>query len=181
MIIQNSMVLFNWVEEVCKLVIVEGYFSELYDEMNIWCFMVYVLMLSMFFFFKKVIFQVEGKVLVGYDLKNIKIIVDSMQKWVVFSYILELEIFLVDYIIVYKNLFESFFNSFVLEDYIWLNVNVKVMFREKVKGSDFMQEVCLEGNQLICIMDFIVCLVGWLFFIQIFGFNVFLLVDSFFI
>lgn len=164
--IQNSTVLLNRVEEVCKLVTVEGHFSELYDETNIRRFTVYVPMPSTFSFSKKAILQVEGKVLVGYDLKNIKITADSTQKRVVLSNIPEPEILSVDHTIAYKNLSESFFNSFNPEDYTRLNANAKAMLREKARGSDLMQEARLEGNQLIRIMDFIVRSAGWSLFIQ---------------
>ena len=56
-----------------------GHFSELYDETNIRRFTVYVPMPSTFSFSKKAILQVEGKVLVGYDLKNIKITAPNPQ------------------------------------------------------------------------------------------------------
>ncbi|WP_282775849.1 DUF4230 domain-containing protein [Phaeodactylibacter xiamenensis] len=176
--IQNSTVLLNRVEEVCKLVTVEGHFSELYDETNIRRFTVYVPMPSTFSFSKKAILQVEGKVLVGYDLKNIKITADSTQKRVVLSHIPEPEILSVDHTIAYKNLSESFFNSFAPEDYTRLNANAKAMLREKAKGSDLMQEARLEGNQLIRIMDFIVRSAGWSLFIQTPGSNVPLPADS---
>jgi hypothetical protein len=164
--IQNSTVLLNRVEEVCKLVTVEGHFSELYDETNIRRFTVYVPMPSTFSFSKKAILQVEGKVLVGYDLKNIKITADSTQKRVVLTNIPEPEILSVDHTIAYKNLSESFFNSFDPEDYTRLNANAKAMLREKAQASDLMQEARLEGNQLIRIMDFIVRSAGWSLFIQ---------------
>lgn len=164
--IKNSTVLLNKVEQVCKLVTVEGNFSELYDETNIRRFTVYVPMPSTFAFSKKAILQVEGKVLVGYDLKNIKITADSTRKRMVLSHIPEPEILSVDHSIAYKNLSESFFNSFGPDDYTRLNANAKAMLREKVQDSELMQKAQLEGNQLIRIMDFIVRSAGWSLYIQ---------------
>ncbi|MEQ8704287.1 MAG: DUF4230 domain-containing protein [Phaeodactylibacter sp.] len=164
--IQNSTVLLKQVEQVCKLVTVEGNFSELYDETNIRRFTVYVPMPSTFSFSKKAILQVEGKVLVGYDLKDIKITADSTRKRVILSHIPEPEILSVDHSIAYKNLSESFFNSFAPEDYTRLNANAKAMLREKARESELMQEARLEGNQLIRIMDFMVRSAGWSLFVQ---------------
>lgn len=164
--IQNSTVLLNRVEKVCKLVTVEGYFSELYDETNIRRFTVYVPMPSTFSFSKQAILQVEGKVLVGYDLKHIKITADSTRKRILLSHIPEPEILSVDHTIAYKNLSESFFNSYGPEDYTRLNANAKAMLREKARESKLMQDARLEGNQLIRIMDFIVRSAGWSLFIE---------------
>lgn len=159
--IQNSTVLLNKVEEVCKLVTVEGHFSELYDETNIRRFTVYVPMPSTFAFSKKAMLQVEGKVLVGYDMKSIKIVADSTNKQVVLSNIPEPQILSVDHSIAYKNLTESFFNSFDPEDYTRLNANAKAMLKEKAQDSELMKKARFEGNQLIDIIDFIVRSAGW--------------------
>lgn len=177
--IRNSTVILNRIEQVCKLVTVEGSFSELYDETNIRRFTVYVPMPSTFSFSKKAILQVEGKVLVGYDLKNIKITADSTRKRIVLSEIPAPEILSVDHSIAYKNLSESFFNSFGPEDYTRLNANAKAMLREKAQESKLMQEAQLEGNQLIRIMEFIVRSAGWTLYIEETGRNEPLPVDSF--
>jgi hypothetical protein len=91
----------------------------------------------------------------------------------------EPEILSVDHTIAYKNLSESFFNSFDPEDYTRLNANAKAMLREKAQASDLMQEARLEGNQLIRIMDFIVRSAGWSLFIQSPDSNLPLPADSF--
>ncbi len=159
--LQNSTVILNRIEEACKLVTVEGHFSELYDETNIRRFTVYVPMPSTFSFSKKAILQVEGKVLVGYDLKNMKVTADSTRKIVLLSNIPEPEVLSIDHSITYKNLSESFFNTFTAEDYTRLNANAKAMLKSKARESDLMREAELEGNQLINIISFIVKSAGW--------------------
>lgn len=159
--IQNSTVILNRIEEACKLVTVEGHFSELYDETTIRRFTVYVPMPSTFSFSKKAILQVDGKVLVGYDLKNMKVTADSTRKLVLLSNIPEPEILSIDHSIAYKNLSESFFNTFTAEDYTRLNANAKAMLKAKARESDLMRAAELEGNQLINVISFIVKSAGW--------------------
>ncbi|NBC06031.1 MAG: DUF4230 domain-containing protein [Bacteroidetes bacterium] len=159
--ITNSTVLLEKVEQVCKLVTVEGNFSELYDETNIRKFTIYMPLPSTWRFSKQAIIKVTGKVLVGYDLKNLKVTADSTRKQVILSNIPEPEILSIDHNLEYKNLTESFFNSFEPEDYTALNANAKAVLRQKAEESRLMQEARLEGNQLIRIMQFIVESAGW--------------------
>lgn len=159
--IVNSSVLLERVQQVCKLVTVEGQFSELYDETNIRKFTVYVPMPSTFSFSKQAILKVEGKVLVGYDLSKIRVTADSTRRQVLISNIPEPEILSVDHQVAYKNLSESFFNTFSAEDYTRLNANAKAMLAQKAQESRLMQEAALEGNQLLEIMKFIVEAAGW--------------------
>jgi hypothetical protein len=159
--VTNSTVLLEKVEQVCKLVTVEGSFTELYDETNIRKFTLYMPMPSTWRFSKQAIIKVTGKVLVGYDLKDLKVTADSTNKQIILSNIPEPEILSIDHDLEYKNLTESFFNSFEPEDYTALNANAKAVLRKKAQESRLMKEASLEGNQLIRIMQFIVESGGW--------------------
>ena len=159
--VASSTVLLEKVEQVCKLVTVEGNFSELYDETNIRKFTIYVPLPSTWRFSKQAIIRVTGKVLVGYDLKDLKVTADSTNKQVILSNIPEPDILSIDHDLEYKNISESFFNSFGPKDYTALNANAKAVLREKARESRLMQEAQLEGNQLIRIMQFIVESAGW--------------------
>lgn len=159
--IAESTVLLEKVEQVCKLVTVEGNFSELYDETNIRQFTLYMPMPSTWKFSKKAIITVEGKVLVGYDLKNIQVTADSARRLIILDSIPKPEILSIDHTLEYENLTESFFNSFDADDYTRLNANAKAVLRKKAQESRLMQEARLEGNQLLRIMQFIVESAGW--------------------
>jgi len=159
--IADSSVLLEKVEQVCKLVTVEGNFSELYDETNIRQFTLYMPLPSTWKFSKKAIITVEGKVLVGYDLKNIRVTADSARRQIILDSIPQPEILSIDHSLEYENLTESFFNSFDADDYTRLNANAKAVLREKAKESRLMEEARLEGNQLLQIMQFIVESAGW--------------------
>lgn len=157
----SSTVLLEKVEQVCKLVTVEGNFTELYDETNIRKFTVYMPLPSTWRFSKQAIIKVSGKVLVGYDLKDLKVTADSTRRQIILSNLPAPEILSIDHDLEYKNLTESFFNSFEPEDYTALSANAKAVLRQKAKESRLMQEAEFEGNQLLHIMQFIVESSGW--------------------
>lgn len=157
----DSTVLLEKVRKVCKLVTVEGEFSELYDETNIRQFTIYLPLPNTFEFSKKAILRVHGKVLVGYDLEHIKISADSLTRTITLSDLPEPEILSVDHQVSYENLQESWFNSFTAEDYTQLNKNAKEVLRQKAAESRLLEEARLQGDQLIEAIRFMVESSGW--------------------
>ncbi|MEN0005171.1 MAG: DUF4230 domain-containing protein [Bacteroidota bacterium] len=157
----QATVLLKQVEQVCKLVTVEGSFTEIYNEENIRAFTIYMPLPSVWRFSKEAILQVEGKVLVGYDMKNIKIEADSAQKVLRLSNIPEPEILSIDHEIAYRNIEESFFNSFTAKDYTNLNKNAKGVLREKAEESGLLEEAAAQGNQIIDVIRYMAKGAGW--------------------
>ena len=157
----QSTVLLEKVSKVRKLVTVEGNFSELYDETNIRKFTLYVPMPSTWSFSKQAILKVTGKVLVGYDMEQIRISVDSLQHRIVVGNLPEPRILSIDHEVEYKNLEESFFNSFTPEDYTRINKNAKAVLRQKAEESRLLDEARKEGNQMLDVMRFMIESAGW--------------------
>lgn len=157
----QSVVLLEKVEKVCKLVTVEGNFTELYDESNIRKFTVYLPLPTTWSFSKQAILQVTGRVLVGYDMEGVNISLDSTRKQLLIRNLPEPEILAIDHQVQYKNLDESFFNSFTPEDYTRLNQNAKEVLRRKAEESTLMQEARQQGNQLLDVIRFMAESVGW--------------------
>ena len=157
----DSVVLLEKVENVCKLVTIEGNFSELYDETNICQFTVYIPMPSTFNFSKKATLQVTGKVLVGYDLEKITISVDSAGQRIILKNLPEPEILSIDHEVTYKDLDESWFNSFEPEDFTNLNRNAKEVLRQKAHESRLLEEARQQGGQMLDAIRFMVEAAGW--------------------
>jgi hypothetical protein len=157
----HSVVLLEQVTKVCKLVTVEGTFSELYDETNIKKFTFYLPLPSTWSFSKQAILQVRGKVLVGYDMENVRIRADSTQRLLIISNLPEPQILAVDHLVEYKNLDESFFNSFTPGDYTRLNKNAKDVLSRKAEESGLMKEAQAQGNQMLEVIRFMAASVGW--------------------
>lgn len=157
----QSVVLLEQVNKVCKLVTVEGVFSELYDETNIKKFTFYLPLPSTWSFSKQAILHVRGKVLVGYDMENVKIRADSTERLLVISNLPEPQILAVDHQVEYKNLDASFFNSFTPEDYTRLNKNAKDVLSRKAEESGLLQEAQAQGNQMLEVIRYMAASVGW--------------------
>lgn len=157
----QSTVLLKQVKKVCKLVTVEGSFSEIYNEQNSRSFTIYMPLPSIWRFSKEAILEVEGKVLVGYDMESIKIEADSVQKVLRLSNIPRPEILSIDHEVRYRNLEESFFNAFSANDYTNLNKNAKEVLRKKAEESGLLEEAALQGNQMIDVIRYMAAGAGW--------------------
>ena len=162
----DSTVLLEKVEQVCKLVTVEGNFNELYDETNIRQFNLYIPLAPMLNFSKKATLRVKGKVLVGYDMDRIQISADSTNRVIRLSNLPEPEILSIDHEVEYRNLEESWFNSFSEEDYTNLNANAKEVLKQKALESRLLDEAKLQGNQMIDVIRFMAESAGWQLRIQ---------------
>ena len=157
----ESSVLLEKVEKVCKLVTVEGNFVELYDEENIRNFTIYLPLPSTWSFSKEATLEVRGKVLVGFDMENIKITADSTNKIIRLSNLPTPEILSIDHEVKYKDLEESFFNAFTPEDYTRLNRNAKEVLRKKAEESRLLEEAVQQGNQMLDVIRFMAEGSGW--------------------
>jgi hypothetical protein len=157
----QSTILLDKVKDVLKLVTVEANFNELYNETKTRPVTLYLPLPSTFSFSKKAILEVQGKVLVGFDLEKVSITADSTNRVLTLSNLPEPEILSIDHQVQYRNLEESFFNSFSAEDYTSLNHNAKEMLRQKVAESDLMEQARGQGNQMIDVIRFMAESLGW--------------------
>lgn len=158
----QATVLLEKVDKVFKLVTVEGNFSEVYDEQSIKEYTVFLPLPSTFRFPKTATMQVTGKVLVGYDMEGIDITLDSTDKTIVLSNLpTEAKILAIDHTISYKNLDDSFFNSYKPADYTLLNKNAKEVLRKKAEESRLMTDAEDQGNQLLEVVNMMAEAVGW--------------------
>ena len=162
----SAYILLEKVEKVCKLVTVEGNFDERYDESNIRQFTLYFPLPGNFYFTKKATLRVKGKVLVGYNMADIRVNADSTNRIITLSNLPQPEILSIDHAIEYTDLEESWFNSFTTADYTNLNKNAKAALREKALESRLLEEAQLEGNQMIEVIRFMTEAAGWTLVLQ---------------
>lgn len=162
----SAYILLEKVEKVCKLVTVEGNFDERYDESNIRQFTLYFPLPGNFYFTKKATLRVKGKVLVGYNMADIRVNADSTNRIITLSNLPQPEILSIDHAIEYTDLEESWFNSFTTADYTNLNKNAKAALREKALESRLLEEAQLEGNQMIEVIRFVTEAAGWTLVLQ---------------
>lgn len=146
---EEATVLLEQIRKVTKLVTVEGDVSELYNSTKTKVVTLYIPLPARLSFEKSATVQVEGTVLVGYNLEQMSIDVDEANRTVTLGNLPEPEILAIDHELSYRNLEESWFNSFTAEDYSALNKEAKHRLRNEALKSKLMEEARLEGNALI--------------------------------
>ncbi len=157
----ETTILIEKVNQVCKLVTVEGIFQERYDETNIKNLGLYLVPDAWQQFSKKATLIVTGKVLVGYDMDEITISADSSNRIIYLDNIPQPEVLAIDHEVSYENLDESWFNTFSEEDFNRLNKNAKMALEQKAVEEKLLEKAVEQGNQIIDVIQFMVESVGW--------------------
>lgn len=157
----EATVLLERVKQVCQLVTVEGRLTEIYDQRNFREMTLYLPLPATFRFEKSALLQITGKVLVGYDLEAMRVDIDSINRVVTLSNLPTPTILAIDHEVAYRNLEESFFNSFSPEDYTQLNRNAKNVLRSKAYESGLIEEAAAEGNAVIESIGYMVNAMGY--------------------
>ncbi len=142
---QQASVLLERVREVCKLVTIEGDLSEIYDETMSREVTLYLPLPTKFSFDKQATVQLTGKVLVGYDLEKIDLDLNASARTLTISGLPAPEILAIEHELQYRNISESWFNSFTPADYTALQKSAKAFLREKALESDLLQRANEQG------------------------------------
>ena len=146
---EEATVLLERVRNVMKLVTVEGDVSELFSATSSRNVTLYLPLPSQFSFDKKATVEVRGKVLVGYDLEQLELSIDPDRRVLTISNLPEPEILAIDHELTYRNLDESWFNTFTAEDYSRLNRRAKERLREAALRSELLAGAQVQGNAVI--------------------------------
>ena len=153
---QESTVLLEQVKAVTKLVTTEGYFSEIFSEVDT----------KLYFGFpstKKVLIKVKAKVSAGFNLANMKIEADHTTKTLRLSNIPPPEIISIEPEISYYDIADGVFNTFTNEDYTRLNKRAVEIVREQALKSDFMNNVNEQGKRNFDSLRVLAESMGWKF------------------
>ncbi|NJC27906.1 DUF4230 domain-containing protein [Neolewinella antarctica] len=153
--VDESTVLLEQVRKVSKLVTVEGDVNELFNRTQSRNYTVYLPLPTKVSFDKQASVQVTGKILVGYDLSKMDIAIDDAAKTITLSKLPEPEILAVDHEIVYRDLNESWFNTFTAQDYSDLNKAAKQRLRDGALNSRLMDEAREQGNSVLETISFL--------------------------
>ncbi len=153
---QESQVLLEQVKAVTKLVTTEGYFSEIFSEVDT----------KSYFGFpstKKVLIKVKAKVSAGFNLANMKIEADHTTKTLRLSNIPAPEIISIEPEISYYDIANGVFNTFTNDDYTRLNKRAVEIVREQALKSDFMNNVNEQGKKNFDALRILAESMGWKF------------------
>ena len=145
----EATILLERVRNVMKLVTVEGDVSEIFNSTSSRNVTLYLPLPSQFSFEKQATVEVRGTVLVGYDLEQLDITLDPDQRVMTIRNLPEPEILAIDHELTYRNLNESWFNSFTAEDYSRLNRRAKERLRDEALSSELMARAREQGNSVL--------------------------------
>jgi hypothetical protein len=153
---KQSVVLVEKIKSVCKLVSVEGDFSEIYDYKS-----VKTLFMNLIESKKKAIVKVNAKAMIGYDLSKVTILPNTNSKTITITHFPKAEILSMDANIEYYDKTENLFNKFTSEDLTTINKEAKQVIVDKIPESGLLETANKEVLEAIGIIKSIVETVGW--------------------
>ncbi len=154
----QSVILLEQIKQVCKLITVEGEFSELYthrDEKQ--------LFFKLFQTEKRALLIVKAKVMIGFDLTKINIDINPHKKLVQLSRFPEPEILSIDSDLEYYDIQKGIINKLNESDLTNMNKRSKEFIREKVEESHLVQIAKDQANDTVSLVQQLIESVGWEF------------------
>jgi hypothetical protein len=126
----TSQLVLEKVERVFKVILVEGYFSEIYDYKQTQRF------LELIPVTKKALLIVNAKVMVGYDFKKLKLEIDERSNEIRILEFPDPEILSVDPEVKYYNVEDNILNKFSTEDLTHIQAEAKNIILARALKSD---------------------------------------------
>ena len=151
---EDAKVLLEKVQRVCKLVTVEGTFSDIYSYKDYAYYDISP-------FQKKALMTVNAKVQVGIDLTKSKFKSNSLTKTLIISDIPPPEILSIETDLKYYDITEGTFNSFSEAELTKLNQNAKEQIRQKAQNSSLIHIADEQGNAIFDIITLFCNDAGW--------------------
>ena len=153
---QQSQLLLEQVRQVCKLITVEGEFSEIFTHRDAKKVFFNLLHLE-----KKALIIVKAKVLVGFDLTKIEIGIHKDKKQVTLSQFPAPEIMSIETDLEYYDLQKGIISKFSEGDLTEILKNTKNFIREKAENGHLMQIANNQSAETIEIIRKLIESVGW--------------------
>jgi Protein of unknown function (DUF4230) len=123
---QSAQIMLERVKKVCKLVTVEGQYSEVFSHNDYEGYFT-------FFWDKKMILRVNATVSAGYDLEKVKFEADSSRKVIRIGPLPPPDILSIDHTVDYYDISEGIFTAFTPSEYTQINQRVKELIREEAR------------------------------------------------
>ncbi len=151
-LIQSSTILLERIEKVFKVVMAEGYFTEIFDykdDKTYW----YLFKNS-----KKALVIAKAKVLVGFDFAKMRYRIEEKTNKMVVEYFPDPEVLSIDTDYKFYDIENGLWNRFNQEDYTNLLVDAKQAMNEKALTSDLPR---IANNQVQFMMYQLAASMGW--------------------
>jgi len=148
----EATVLVERIEKVFKVVMAEGYFTEIYNyqnDKNIW---------NLINDKKKALIIAKAKVLVGYDFGKMKFHMSEVDKKMIIDYFPEPEILSMDTDYKFYDIEQGWLNRFQSDDYTAILNEAKQTMNEKALQSDLPR---IATNQVQLMMFQLAATMNW--------------------
>ena len=131
-VLQGSLLIQEQVQNVGKLIVTEGYFSEVYNYKDQQTYLG-----ELISFEKKALAVINAKVIISYNLEDLKYELDEKNKILHITSIPEKEID-IDPMITFYDIDQSLFNPFTGDDYNTIQEKVREALMKKIKGASMV-------------------------------------------
>jgi Protein of unknown function (DUF4230) len=151
---ESSTVLLEKIRAVCKLVTVEGQFSEIYNYDE------YEGYFSMFWD-KKILVRARATVAAGYDLEKMTVEADQKTKTIYLKNIPPPQILSIDHSLDYYDISNGLFTSFSEADYNRINQRAKDLIRDQAEKSRLLDAAQEQAVKVFDLIRFMAESNGW--------------------
>lgn len=153
---EQSVVLLQKIRNVSKMITVEGDFSEIMHFED-----VKDVFLSLVTSRKKAIVLANAKVLIGFDMKKIKLSSNPEKKKLILEHFPSPEILSIETDIQYYDVSNGLFNKFAANDLSELNKKVKQNIESKIPDSELLYSAKNKALDTVKMIEQLVSTFGW--------------------
>lgn len=149
---KEASILLERIEKVFKVVMAEGYFTEIYNyqqNKNIW---------NLIKDRKKALLIAKAKVLVGYDFSKMQFHISETDRRIIVDFFPEPEILSMDTDYKFYDIEQGWLNKFQSDDYTSILNEAKVMMNNKAMESDLPR---IANNQIQLMMIQMATAMNW--------------------
>jgi len=153
---KESIVLVESIDKVCKLVSVEGNFSEIHTKKSVKRYFLNLIPNE-----NKAILTVNATVQIGYDLSQMKIKPSISNKTISITDFPIAKLLSMDLDVAYYDKTEGFLNKFSADDLTALNKEVKQVIVDKIPESGLLDLANKEMREILENIEILANTIGW--------------------
>ncbi|MDC7994075.1 DUF4230 domain-containing protein [Altibacter sp. HG106] len=153
---RQSVVLMRQIRSVCKLITVEGDFSEIYHYESMKHKWVNRLLGK-----KKALVLIEAKAHVGFDLTTLQLEPDEAQRTIIVSQFPKPELLSIETDFKYYDKKEGWANPFTASDLTEINAEAKQYIVDKIPGSGLLEEAHQQAYETMQLLENLAATIHW--------------------
>lgn len=152
--VQDVTIVLEKVQKVLKLVTVEGQFSELTKHEEWYGYNISPLR-------KKALIRINAKVLIGYDLDKMNLIIDDATKTILIDSFPPPEILSQEDEVEYYDIHEGLFTSFSKDDYTFIHKNAQEKIKLIALESGLLEKAEEQKKDMLDLLEITLKHMGW--------------------